>query len=115
MLRNILTPCGWSDCTGWLSVGADAVPESCRLGQEDGSLFARMPTHAMRPHEWGTRFCGATQMWATLPVGVVLDRLGSVKNLIGGIQMDRAVPGCARLFFIIRRCHAIVHGDDEIE
>jgi len=25
---------------------------------ESGSSFARMPTHAMRPHEWGTRGMG---------------------------------------------------------
>ena len=24
-------------------------------GKEGGSRVARMPTHAMRPHEWGTR------------------------------------------------------------
>jgi hypothetical protein len=24
-------------------------------GKESGSRVARMPTHAMKPHEWGTR------------------------------------------------------------
>ncbi len=26
-----------------------------RIVEEDGSRFARMPNHAMRLHEWGTR------------------------------------------------------------
>src|ERR1700722_10066915 len=29
-----------------------------RLGEEDGSRLARMPTHAVRLHEWGTRSMG---------------------------------------------------------
>jgi hypothetical protein len=31
-----------------------------RVVKESGSRFARMPNHAMRLHEWGTRFC----VWA---------------------------------------------------
>src|SRR5580704_13269148 len=31
----------------------------CRFDQESGSRVARMPTHAMRLHEWGTRSCVA--------------------------------------------------------
>jgi hypothetical protein len=34
---------------------------------ESGSSFARMTTHAMRPHEWGTRGMGWIYVWATRP------------------------------------------------
>jgi len=35
--------------------------------EKSGRAFAGMPTHVMRPHEWGTRFCGASLMWANRP------------------------------------------------
>jgi hypothetical protein len=32
--------------------------------EEDGSSFARMPTHAMKPHEWGTQGIGVLGIWS---------------------------------------------------
>src|SRR5271168_4183690 len=36
-----------------------------RLRRESGSRVARMPTHAMRLHEWGTQGIGEFNVWAT--------------------------------------------------
>jgi hypothetical protein len=33
--------------------------------EEDGSRFARMPTHAMKLHEWGTQGIDGFYVWAT--------------------------------------------------
>jgi hypothetical protein len=35
------------------------------IGQGGDRAFARMPTHAMRLHEWGTRDIGWVYVWAT--------------------------------------------------
>jgi hypothetical protein len=56
--------------TPFLRVGFVKFPGSGVKGcgwvgvwKKDGSCFARMPTHAMRLHEWGTRGIGAIFMY----------------------------------------------------
>jgi hypothetical protein len=41
-------------------VGHPDLPPHPPIGEQDGSRFARMPNHAMRLHEWGTRSIGLT-------------------------------------------------------
>ena len=59
---------GWGIDTGFGSgepvvTRAEGVGGIVRLGKESGSCVARMPTHAVRLHEWGT------QTWGYLCMG----------------------------------------------
>jgi hypothetical protein len=56
-----------------------------RWGKENGSRVARMPTHAMRPHEWGTRLFGDPNLRAVWRAqdGVPRDGLGREAGFSG--------------------------------
>jgi hypothetical protein len=49
---------GWDTTLGEGVLGCSCVVKGTALAvplTKDGSSFARMPTHAMKPHEWGTQ------------------------------------------------------------
>jgi hypothetical protein len=43
----------------WMGHRLSSAPACSQALSKSGSRAARMPTHAMRPHEWGTRCLGS--------------------------------------------------------
>ncbi|XWK49530.1 hypothetical protein RBB78_20125 [Tunturiibacter empetritectus] len=100
--------------------------DECSTRGETVRAFARMPTHAMRLHEWGTRGIGAMSRVGHLPYSGLLIAIKRLESITGAVtdmnyvhlrvrdvdRVDDAVD--VRFVAVEEMAQGTVFGDDGI-